>query len=452
MNCKNIIFLVLFSSFIALYAKEQELLFFSPVIYQPVIALALQDGKISASFGKILKGDALNSISGKICISKMPPEGQNQKASQYEAVYALSFSNVSDVKFILYEKNNCIMKVDKITGDKTESFLRLIRFDEQKSLPEDYRKKTIDTLFKVYSMEDYILDIYKNAPDKDIGFEVVDCRKSDATIIAAIKFPDYSLVKAFSTQKDQITNSAWLIVKKGQPVLISSVSVHMDNYITEAALRGKDGTGFDCHFFRSSGLKDYVPVKKNVLGKQIVWKEDGKVFGEYTYPPGYIPPPEKKPTENDPARWLTALPDIKSMRRQETSFKINGKSPYYKFTLSSTSENKYTVDFLFSDDKKSLEDAFEKIKDKIISAYKQENCKDNLYQGKKSLVAFSGKGIIEAVVLYEKLLITFKPVGNSTESATKMLNDIITTFEASDNAKNIMKKAEDNTPNSDETQ
>ena len=349
--------------------KITELLFFSPIIYDPLLKLAEKDELLAKNRGNPLQGEVNYSIKGVIAISTVENPGVDK--TDYDQMFSLSFSLFPQIKYAIYAKNKNIVKLVKKVDDLEESYIRNQQFNGLVSDSRDYKHLSIKLLSEVFEMEDMFPFIMAQHPNyRTINFEVVHFHKNpppNDNVSIAIYFPALSMVKHFSLQNGDIWNSSYHIT--GKDCLMSfAMTTYLNfatnkRYIGEASIFKTNGAdGFSCHFFSNGALKDYVIKKSNKWEKQDVWNETGAKVGEYPFPPGLIIKKEDEPHEYFPNDLLSEIVSLNKYHKLSASYwDIPTKSPCYKLALS-TQKGIFLASFMFSNNNELLKQQYEKLR------------------------------------------------------------------------------------------
>jgi hypothetical protein len=430
---KNILFYVFIVAATTIYGGEpSKTLFFSPIIYRPILEISAKDKNFAADNWNPVSGKSDYSVKGVIHYTNLTILVEDKQ--RYDQAFTLTFSLAPHIKYNIYSKDNCIMKLIVIDEEKKQQDI-YIRDDWTNSLSgysDDYRTLSSKLILDVYSTEDMFPLFRKQHPNIDsIDFEVVhyygNIKDNYASI--AISFPSISTVKHSGMNDGNLWNGAYTIFAPKRFVsFATTIYKNYENnteYVGVATVIDEGHNGYNCHFFPNGGIKDYVLKKSDKWENQKVWNNNGVLIGTYPFPPGEPIKAKDEPEEYFPGTWLSETVSlngyINGYRKLSAEYWDSAsKSPYYKLILSTPKNGRYLAEFFFSNQNSALDELYEKTYQKSKD-YSSKN-KDIILKspiavadhviGNKSY-GFSTKDITEEVVfLRGNLLIKLKSLNH----------------------------------------
>ncbi len=426
---KNILFYIFIVTATTIYGGEpSKTLFFSPIIYRPVLEISAKDKNFTADNWDPVSGTSNYSVKGVINCTNLMILAEDRQL--YDQAFIFTFSLTPHIKYNIYSKDNCIMKLVVIDEEKKQQdiYIRDEWTDSLSGCSDDYRTLSSKLILDVYSTEDMFPLFRKQHPNIDnIDFEVVhycgDIKSKSASI--AIKFPIVSTVKHFSVHDGNLWNSSCTIVAPKRFVsFATTIYKNYENnteYVGEATVIDERHNGYDCHFFPNGGIKDYVLKNSDKWENQKVWNNNGALIGTYPFPPGEPINAKDEPEESFPGTWLSEIVSLDGYKKISAEYWDSAsKSPCYKLILSTAKNGSYLAEFFFSNQNNALDELYEKTYQK--SKDDSSKNKDIILKspiavaepviGNKSY-GFSTKDITEEVVfLRGNLLIKLKSLNH----------------------------------------
>lgn len=365
--CVLLVFAILQAS-----GKEvTNILFFTPIIYESALEAAAKDKNLSKNLEDILLGRVKYFSPGKIFFSVLPI--QEQEKQLYDQSFTLSFSLAPHIKYNVFAKNNCIMKVirEDNKNDRQSVYVRDIKIDNFEKFPEEYRNFSYQIMQSVYSAEDMFPLFRKKHPTLDtVDFEITGYNNvQQKDIFMGIKIPCISTVMLLESYGGK-WKTTYNSVRNNKLELLFSISLcsgevlpelnHPD-YIGSAYVMNTDNIGFNAKFFPNGGLKSYIPKKQDKWEKETVWTDKGTIQGTYTFPPGYLEPKKEVPREFFPTDWITASSLDGTSLISAYYWDNTTKSPCYKLILRVSGLGKVVGEFMFSKDIKQINALYDKM-------------------------------------------------------------------------------------------
>ncbi|WP_294479595.1 hypothetical protein [uncultured Victivallis sp.] len=273
-NMNKILLLIAFVAGIVinLFGNDtQEMLFTSPLIYKPVIEMALKNIKEPLSPRRVIK---LQPMKITMEMSDFVP-GQ-ETSEEFDEFRQISFKEIDNIKILIFKKDNFVHQlhvlrtegghtsVTKYKRNLTGLFANLNTMENN----EKYLQKTREIIISLLKQEDFLTDFSS-------GEHVLTFHLELATGVAMgnVSFSDYPDNHLFCYYNFSLENSA--LLNKQTQVLVFAITF-WNKYISLANLfDDKMMNGFECYFYPNQGLRFLTELKNGKQMDVTSWDKNG---------------------------------------------------------------------------------------------------------------------------------------------------------------------------------
>ena len=273
-NMNKILLLIAFVAGIVinLFGNDtQEMLFTSPLIYKPVIEMALKNIKEPLSPRRVIK---LQPMKITMEMSDFVP-GQ-ETSEEFDEFRQISFKEIDNIKILIFKKDNFVHQlhvlraegghtsVTKYKRNLTGLFANLNTMENN----EKYLQKTREIIISLLKQEDFLTDFSS-------GEHVLTFHLELATGVAMgnVSFSDYPNNHLFCYYNFSLENSA--LLNKQTQVLVFAITF-WNKYISLANLfDDKMMNGFECYFYPNQGLRFLTELKNGKQMDVTSWDKNG---------------------------------------------------------------------------------------------------------------------------------------------------------------------------------
>ena len=273
-NMNKILILIAFVAGIVinLFGNDtQEMLFTSPLIYKPVIEMALKNIKEPLSPRRVIK---LQPMKITMEMSDFVP-GQ-ETSEEFDEFRQISFKEIDNIKILIFKKDNFVHQlhvlrtegghtsVTKYKRNLTGLFANLNTMENN----EKYLQKTREIIISLLKQEDFLTDFSS-------GEHVLTFHLELATGVAMgnVSFSDYPDNHLFCYYNFSLENSA--LLNKQTQVLVFAITF-WNKYISLANLfDDKMMNGFECYFYPNQGLRFLTELKNGKQMDVTSWDKNG---------------------------------------------------------------------------------------------------------------------------------------------------------------------------------
>ena len=273
-NMNKILLLIAFVAgiIINLFGNDtQEMLFTSPLIYKPVIEMALKNIKEPLSPRRVIK---LQPMKITMEMSDFVP-GQ-ETSEEFDEFRQISFKEIDNIKILIFKKDNFVHQlhvlrtegghtsVTKYKRNLTGLFANLNTMENN----EKYLQKTREIIISLLKQEDFLTDFSS-------GEHVLTFHLELATGVAMgdVSFSDYPNNHLFCYYNFSLENSA--LLNKQTQVLVFAITF-WNKYISLANLfDDKMMNGFECYFYPNQGLRFLTELKNGKQMDVTSWDKNG---------------------------------------------------------------------------------------------------------------------------------------------------------------------------------
>ena len=285
MNMNKTLLLVAFALGIVVNSfgnDTKEMLFTSPLIYKPVIEMALKKNKEPLSPRQAIKLQAM-----KITMEMTEFVPDLEASNEFDDFRQISFKEIDNIKILIFKKDKLVhqLHVLKTEGGNTSvtkyerNLIGLFADIQTMENNEKYLQKTREIIISLLKQEDFLTDF-------SLGEHVLIFRLELATGVAMgeVSFSDYSNNHFFCYYNFGMENSA--LRNKQTQGLVFSITF-WNRYISLGNLfDDKIMNGFECYFYPNQGLRFLTELKNGEQMDVTAWDKDGgnerKIpFGEW---------------------------------------------------------------------------------------------------------------------------------------------------------------------------
>ena len=249
----------------------KEMLFTSPLIYKPVIEMALKKNKEPLSPRRAIELQAM-----KITMEMTEFAPDLEASKEFDDFRQISFKEIDNIKILIFKKDKFVhqLHVIKTEGGNTSvtkyerNLVRLFTDIKTTENNEKYLQKTREIIISLLKQEDFLTDFSS-------GEHVLTFHLELATGVAMgeVSFSDYSNNHFFCYYNFGMENSA-LRNKQTQGLLFSIT--YRNGYIPLANLfDDRIMNGFECYFYPNQGLRFLTDLKNGRQMDVTAWNKDG---------------------------------------------------------------------------------------------------------------------------------------------------------------------------------
>jgi hypothetical protein len=340
--------------------NESKQLFFTHIIFAPLLNSISANGQISSSISKVLRGSETKSISMMMVLQKMP-EDENK--------IEISFPAVKGIKLIAFMKGDNIEKIVRYNNNKEEVFSRITeRFLTPDAISSPHADFSLKQYLELYRQEEFKLLFQKSR--MEIPVEVFSFRKDGGDITALFKVQTENYFRAVKYCGDQILESGHLMMFNQKPWLrlVAHFYRFRDSwFLGDSCTLNSDRTGNYIEYYQNGLVKSYVESLHGKWGKQKVWFRDGSFEAEYPYPPGK--PKHKVESVLNP-NFLQNIPEFSQWNLEDSLFwDKSTQSPYYEGALRFFEQpGIFPITLYFSTNQDILKQKFLELQTKLSSS------------------------------------------------------------------------------------
>lgn len=271
MNIKKIIFISVFNIVLMLNVfgdGMKEMLFTSPIIYGPVIEMALSKNKEPLSNQRPIK---IAPFEIRMIITQFSPSEEEKK--QFDSFRQILFSEIGNVRILIFKKNNLVQQLHVVRTEagsvsvtKYERNLNSLLSKIPKT-NEAYIAKTQEIITSLLKQEDFLTDLPLGENVLTFKLEML----ADVTIgdVYFSNFP-YSHIFCF---RQYYINSA---LKNDKTKRLMFAVTFTKDHISLASLFDESLlNGFECYFYPNQGLKYLTDLKDGKQMDVTVWNVNG---------------------------------------------------------------------------------------------------------------------------------------------------------------------------------
>jgi len=260
----------------------KEMLFTSPLIYKPVIEMALKKNKEPLSPRQAIKLQAM-----KITMEMTEFVPDLEASNEFDDFRQISFKEIDNIKILIFKKDKLVhqLHVLKTEGGNTSvtkyerNLIGLFADIQTMENNEKYLQKTREIIISLLKQEDFLTDF-------SLGEHVLTFHLELATGVAMgeVSFSDYSNNHFFCYYNFGMENSA--LRNKQTQGLVFSITF-WNRYISLGNLfDDKIMNGFECYFYPNQGLRFLTELKNGEQMDVTAWDKNGgnerKIpFGEW---------------------------------------------------------------------------------------------------------------------------------------------------------------------------
>ena len=260
----------------------KEMLFTSPLIYKPVIEMALKKNKEPLSPRQTIKLQAM-----KITMEMTEFVPDLEASNEFDDFRQISFKEIDNIKILIFKKDKLVhqLHVLKTEGGNTSvtkyerNLIGLFADIQTMENNEKYLQKTREIIISLLKQEDFLTDF-------SLGEHVLTFHLELATGVAMgeVSFSDYSNNHFFCYYNFGMENSA--LRNKQTQGLVFSITF-WNRYISLGNLfDDKIMNGFECYFYPNKGLRFLTELKNGEQMDVTAWDKNGgnerKIpFGEW---------------------------------------------------------------------------------------------------------------------------------------------------------------------------
>ena len=285
MNMNKTLLLVAFALGIVVNSfgnDTKEMLFTSPLIYKPVIEMALKKNKEPLSPRQTIKLQAM-----KITMEMTEFVPDLEASNEFDDFRQISFKEIDNIKILIFKKDKLVhqLHVLKTEGGNTSvtkyerNLIGLFADIQTMENNEKYLQKTREIIISLLKQEDFLTDF-------SLGEHVLTFHLELATGVAMgeVSFSDYSNNHFFCYYNFGMENSA--LRNKQTQGLVFSITF-WNRYISLGNLfDDKIMNGFECYFYPNKGLRFLTELKNGEQMDVTAWDKNGgnerKIpFGEW---------------------------------------------------------------------------------------------------------------------------------------------------------------------------
>lgn len=249
----------------------KEMLFTSPLIYKPVIEMALKNIKEPLSPRRAIKLQPM-----KITMEMTEFAPDQEASEEFDDFRQISFKEIDNIKILIFKKNNLVHQlhvlktegghtsVTKYKRNLTGLFANLNTMENN----EKYLRKTREILITLLKQEDFVTDFSS-------GEHVLTFHLELATGVAMgdVSFSDYPNNHLFCYYNFSLENSA--LLNKQTQVLVFAITF-WNKYISLANFfDDKMMNGFECYFYPNQGLRFLTELKNGKQMDVTSWDKNG---------------------------------------------------------------------------------------------------------------------------------------------------------------------------------
>ncbi len=259
--CVLVIFCISYSIF---GSETKKMLFVSPILYKPVIQMAFSKNKKSL---KKQEPTAITPFDITMKISEFQPDTEYQK--DFDKFVQITFKEISNVKFLIFKKNNMVQRLHVVTSDKnikyqldTSSILAKVSRKNK-----EYYDKTQEVILSLLQREQFLTQF-------PLGEHILTFKLELTPDVSTgrVYFSGLPYYHAFCFYKYRCSNSALCTIK---PWTIPFSLTSGLGYISLANLFDSKRNGYECHFYPSQGLKYLLTMKNGKPDGVTAWNSDG---------------------------------------------------------------------------------------------------------------------------------------------------------------------------------
>jgi hypothetical protein len=271
MNIKKIMFISVFNIVLMLNAfgdDIKEMLFTSPIIYGPVIEMALSKNKEPLSNQRPIK---IAPFEIRMIIAQFSPNEEEKK--QFDSFIQISFKEISNTKFLIFKKNNLVQQLHVVRTEagsvsvtKYERNLNSLLSKIPKT-NEAYIAQTQEIITSLLKQEDFLTDL-------PLGENVLTFKLELLTDVAIgdVYFSNFPYSHIFCFEQYYI-NSA---LRSDKTKRLMFAVTFWNKYISLANLFDKSlPNGFECYFYPNQGLKYLTDLKDGKQMNVTTWDVNG---------------------------------------------------------------------------------------------------------------------------------------------------------------------------------
>ena len=355
-----IIGLFLSLAFNVLGNNTKEMLFTSPVIYKPIIDLALSKNTKPLNKRQPTK---IPEFKITMIISDFVPDNKEDK-EQFDSFTKLSFKEINNIDFLIFKKNGLVQRINVITNKNSSKVIKnyirninslLLKIPKQN---KDYFKKTKDTIVTILKEEGFLASLPKGEYILTFKLELL----SDGTI-GDVYFSKYPRRHTFCFKKYYINISLW---RNTKPRGILFAVTYLKDYISLASVFDKNkSNGFECQFYPDQGLKRYLLIKNGEPGDVTLWGKGGKNEKKVSLKEWLKLLHAPRIVAYFPGDWLIDVSTLKGYTQESACYWDDAtKSPRYELVLS-TSGGSFLCQFNFSSQLKLTDALYEEMLKKM---------------------------------------------------------------------------------------
>jgi len=158
---KNILIALAFSFVFSVFGDEtKKMLFTSPIIYKPVIEMALS--KNTEPLNK-LQPTKIAPFEIRMVIAQFSPSEEEKK--QFDSFIQISFKEINNTKFLIFKKNNLVQQLHVVMTETGSTSVTKYERDISSLLSkiptgnEAYIAKTQEIITSLLKQEDFLTDL-----------------------------------------------------------------------------------------------------------------------------------------------------------------------------------------------------------------------------------------------------------------------------------------------------
>ncbi len=249
--------------------ETKKMLFTSPIIYNPVIEMALSKNTKPLNKQQPTK---IAPFEIRMIIAQFSPSEEEKK--QFDSFIQISFKEISNTKFLIFKKNNLVQQLHVVMTETGSTSVTKYERDINSLLSkiptgnEAYIAQTQEIITSLLKQEDFLTDL-------PLGENVLTFKLELLTdvVIGDVYFSNFPYSNIFCYYKNNLENIA---LRSDKTKRLMFAVTFMKDHISLANLFDKNLlNGFECYFYPNQGLKYLTELKNKKQMNVTTWNVNG---------------------------------------------------------------------------------------------------------------------------------------------------------------------------------